>query len=151
MNITKVLLLAGCIVSFVFLGASCSGNVWIKLNRTSYTQGLWKACSNNICFDIRNTGVHDKYDAIRAFSLSAVLATIAASAMALFGLFTDKIKGFIASIFLVVAAICAAIGLGIFISIERTNVFPSYGWSFYLGWVGFGFAVLNSIIGCVAK
>ena len=148
MDTKKLLLLLGCGGVFILMAACCGGNAWFTYG--PYDFGVWKYCLKGQC--VATEANTDKQKAIRAFSILAVLASVAAGGLALIGLFSDKIKGMLSSVFLIVSLVCMVIALSIFIDAVNDNPFntASYGWSFYLGWVGCAGAIGAAVIGFVA-
>lgn len=147
---TQGLLIFFCAGAFVLFAASCGGNEWYKYETGTFKthSGLWEQCDEKGCTSIKATR-NTLLKQMRAFSLLAVLASIAATLMAIAILFTDKIKTFFPSIFLSVAALCMVITLATFtdknirLIKKYTNV--NWGWSYSLGWVGCVLAVTGSI------
>lgn len=158
MNIVKLLLIVGCGGVFIFMAACCGGNYWISIGDKGAGQGLWKGCGYNpfkdevVCNEFN--AVKGWVTAVRAFSLLAVLATIAAGVLALAGLFTEKIKGIVPGVFALIAGLCMIIALSIYTS-ETTayvsNSLIKYGWSFIMGWIGAIGAFACFVIGIIAN
>lgn len=150
----KLVLLLVCGGAFVLFGACCGGNGWRTSNLETST-GLWKDCNAIGCNDIGNN-VPDKFKAIRAFAVLAVLASAGAGLLALFGLCVDRIKGASASVLLISATICMIISLAIYTDEYKDKVGDfvfvktSWGWSWYLGWVGCVVAIVGAILGVKA-
>lgn len=147
MNFKQITLFVICVGAFVLLGASCGGNEWSK-DHFGNSYGLWKYCKGTECID--SLIKSDKLRTERAFSLLAVLASIVASILALLGICcTNKIKGFVITIFLLAAVICMVIALSVYTDEYKDSVwFHEWGWSYYLGWAGCAVAIIGSILGC---
>merc|ERR1712176_383280 len=145
MDLKKVVLIVACVVVFIVLAASCGGVGWTKLEQTfsagpfsgkvEVKSGLWRTCNGDVCGSI--SGSSSKLDAVRAFSVLAILLSIAATALAILFMFTDKVKGMFVAIALIAAGACMLIAMAIFTAdVEDAVMKPDYGWAYALGWVG---------------
>ena len=128
------------------------GNVWIK-SKSSYidvTEGLWKTCRNDDCDTLSNDLLPDWFKAVRAFAAISVLVCITAIILSIL-VAMEKTRGFVASIFLFLAAGSMAVALIVYASESKLSSTLEYGWSFYLGWVGVVGGVTPAIIGFFAE
>ena len=133
MDIKKIILSAAAIVTFIMLAASCGGDVWLSAQFGDYevTSGLWKACSPVGCNSYARTS--KTFHAVRAFSILAVLASVGCIGLAVFAMFSDSVKWTFPFIAAIAAGVCGIIAMAIFTGETNSG---SYGWSYFLGWVG---------------
>lgn len=170
-NVKQIILIVNCVGAFVFFAASCDGNEWYKFTvsgllnknvKSNRSIGLWKICIADSCSSYSKTTSNLRAE--RAFSLLAVLASVAATSLAIAVLFAKRIKRVFAPIILVTSILCMVIALGIFTdeykdfsnSITLFNMTvgisdATFGWSYALGWVGCVLAIIGSIFGCIAS
>ena len=79
-----------------------------------------------------------------------MLAVVAAIVFAILSMAVDSVKGFIASIILLVAAGFMAIGLIIYAA-KRELQSLEIGWSYILGWIGVIGAIAAGVMGFFAE
>lgn len=139
-----MLLLLGSL-TFILLAASCGGPQWIKGETGTITTFGLKYRVKTEDKGIWGGKAKGWLQAVRAFSILAVLATVAGLvASLLFAM--GKNTGVIAGIVYVVAGVCALIGLAIFT--DKLSG-ATFGWSFILGWIGVVFAVISGVFAFV--
>ena len=87
-------------------------------------------------------------DAIRAFSLIAVLASVACAALSVLSMFSESIKWIMPFLAALVAGVCGFIAVIIYTAEVGGG---NYGWSYFLGWVGGVLAFITSGISFATK
>ena len=87
-------------------------------------------------------------DAIRAFSLIAVLASVGCAALSILSMFSESIKWMMPSLAAIVAGVCGFIAVIIYTAESSGG---NYGWSYFLGWVGGVLAFVTSGIAFATK
>lgn len=175
-ELKNIVLVSLCIVTFIFLAASCGGTQWMKTESnfaiaSSIEIGIWKYCTTNPAISIYVSEVTQCYTfkpstiiytnwmkATQAFSILAVLSSIGATVLAVLTLFIKRIKLHYVSIVMAVPCICGIIALAIFtgeinnhksIILLKLSYNFVYGWSYALGWVGSIFALITAVFGIV--
>jgi len=164
MNTKGVVILALGGVTFILLAASCGGVEWLNFegqicigrNCGPYTKtesGLWRVCreapGRPACGSISSSGLADWYGAVRAFSILSVLACVAGIAATLLFII-EKLPGIIPGAIFLGAGVCGIICMSVYT--EKTSMpsqMYSYGWSYFLGWVGTVFSGITGIIAIV--
>ena len=155
MDLKKSIVILVCFGACIFFAACCGGNAWFTTNVKS-TGGLWKFCTVGKCDSYPDNLITNKLKMERGFSLVAVVLSIIAGLMALINLLSDNIYGgCLTSIVLILATISMIVALSIFLDdIEGSirgieSLKKSYGWSFYVGWVGCGSSIFGAVIGFI--
>lgn len=150
MEILKFVLILFSVLAFVSLLVCCVGNAWFEAD-DGITGGLWKICKNDICERI--TLVHTWIETARAGIIISCLACGVGGFFAMSLAISDRKRFLPISVFMLVSAVSALIGLCVFLNSTKdgfddyTNV--KHKWSFILGWLGVGFLVISCVIATV--
>jgi len=172
-ELKNIVLVALCLITLIFLAASCGGNQWVKIGgvidfvNTIGEGGIWTYCKERTFVYVKNCVKYeglllpDWLQATQAFSIFAVLFSGGALGMAVLTLFTEKIKIKHVAILLIIPGVCGIIALAIFTSklgehpeiayLKRYGISPSFGWSYALGWVGSILSLLSAVVGIAMK
>ena len=90
------------------------------------------------------------FDAIKAFSILAVLASAGCVAVSVLSMFSKSVKWMMPFFAAIGAGVCGAIAMAIFTN-EYNSSSDDYGWSYFSGWVGTGLAFVTSCIAFATK
>lgn len=139
-----------CALAFVLFAVNCAGDAWATTKDKSLRfdkAGLWRWCKKDACAEYLDKALPDNINVLRALSILAVLASNMACLIAIFVLVSEKLKGFLSSILLIVGTLCMLVSLAIFVNYTKKSLGKntSYGWSFNLGLIGC-FAGIGGII-----
>lgn len=152
----KVILLLGSVVIFVLTAACCGGDYW--LDTYNGNLGLWRECSDIIGAFMRTCSNREAslgdhaLKSERSLTILATVLSASASIIAFICNFTHLIKPVIASSCLIIASLASSIALSLFTyqkhgETTRELSSSSFGWSWYLGWIGVGLGFLLTPFG----
>ena len=152
----KVILLLGSVVIFVLTAACCGGDYWLETYNGNL--GLWRECSDIIGAFMRTCSNREAElgdHALKSERSLTILATVLSASACIIAFicnFTSLIKPVIASSCLIIASIASSIALSLFTyqkygETTRELSSSSFGWSWYLGWIGVGLGFLGAPFG----
>ena len=159
----KVILPSGCVVTLGLCIVACSTNYWSrnKGRNWDYNAGLWKRCNNVEAFgcitfetfykDYLQIPIPSWLIIVRSFAAVSCCFAGTSLLMSILGFAYRRIKNFVVSIFLLLAAISMTIALSYFIHIFNDSVLDhrnsKFGWSFIIGWASCLVAMVASFVG----
>lgn len=126
---------------------STGGVFWHRHSAHHLTEGLWKSCVNNMCYNLMFEPVTRHLQICRAFSLlSCVLTFVCVVMVSLFLNHGVSCSTYV-SIIQLIGSICNVIALVTYFIQSYSND-GRLAWSYYFGWVATSLQLVNVWLCC---
>ena len=153
MDSKALILLLNCGGTFMLITVSVGGDSWEE-ESPNLKLGLWGKCNSLGCRYTKWGDVSPWSHAVRAFALVAVLASGLGVLVSLMRLCKDMEGKIVGAMFLG-AGVCMLIALTMFTSSlidhVKSSSLISWGWSYFLGWIGTIFAFICTALASMLR